>query len=43
MKLTLDKFNLLPPDVQKEFLEAATLAKQKRGIEKAQTDFHVFC
>ena len=42
MKLTLDKFNLLPPDVQKEFLEAATLAKQKRGIEKAQTDFMSF-
>jgi predicted phage terminase large subunit-like protein len=42
MKLTLDKFNLLPPDVQKEFLEAGTLAKQKRGIEKAQTDFMSF-
>jgi hypothetical protein len=42
MKLTLDKFNLLPPDVQKEFLEAATLATQKRGIEKAQTDFMSF-
>jgi predicted phage terminase large subunit-like protein len=42
MKLTLDKFNLLPPDVQKEFLEAATLAKQKRGIEKSQTDFMSF-
>jgi predicted phage terminase large subunit-like protein len=42
MKLTLDKFNLLPPDVQKEFLEAATLAKQKRGIEKAQIDFMSF-
>jgi predicted phage terminase large subunit-like protein len=42
MKLTLDKFNLLPPDVQKEFLEVGTLAKQKRGIEKAQTDFMSF-
>jgi predicted phage terminase large subunit-like protein len=42
MKLTLDKFTLLPPDIQKEFLEAATLAKQKRGIEKAQTDFMSF-
>jgi hypothetical protein len=26
MKLTLEKLNLLPPDIQKEFLEAATLA-----------------
>ena len=42
MKLTLEKFNLLPPDIQKEFLEAGTLAKQKRGIEKAQTDFMSF-
>jgi hypothetical protein len=29
MKLTLDKINLLPPDIQKEFLEAGVLAKQK--------------
>jgi predicted phage terminase large subunit-like protein len=42
MKLTLEKLNLLPPDIQKEFIEAATLAKQKRGIEKAQTDFMSF-
>ena len=42
MKLTLEKFNLLPPDIQKEFIEAGTLAKQKRGIEKAQTDFMSF-
>jgi predicted phage terminase large subunit-like protein len=42
MKLTLEKFNLLPPDIQKEFLEAGVLAKQKRGIEKAQTDFMSF-
>jgi hypothetical protein len=42
MKLTLEKLNLLPPDIQKEFLEAATLASQKRGIEKAQTDFMSF-
>jgi len=42
MKLTLEKLNLLPPDIQKEFIEAATLAKQKRGIEKAQTDFMTF-
>ena len=42
MKLTLEKFNLLPPDIQKEFLEAGLLAKQKRGIEKAQTDFMSF-
>ena len=42
MKLTLDKFNLLPPDIQKEFLEVGTLAKKKRGIEKAQTDFMSF-
>ena len=33
MKLTLEKLNLLPPDIQKEFIEAATLAKQKRSIE----------
>jgi hypothetical protein len=42
MKLTLEKLNLLPPDIQKEFIEAATLAKQKRGIEKAQNDFMSF-
>ena len=42
MKLTLEKLNLLPPDIQKEFIEAATLATQKRGIEKAQTDFMSF-
>ena len=42
MKLTLEKFNLLPPDIQKEFLEAATLAKQKRSIEKSQNDFMSF-
>ena len=29
MKLTLDKINLLPADVQKEFLEAGVLAKEK--------------
>jgi hypothetical protein len=29
MKLTLEKINLLPPDVQKEFIEAGILAKQK--------------
>jgi hypothetical protein len=42
MKLTLEKLNLLPPDIQKEFIEAGTLASQKRGIEKAQTDFMSF-
>ena len=42
MKLTLEKLNLLPPDIQKEFIEAGILAKQKRGIEKAQTDFMSF-
>ena len=42
MKLTLEKFNLLPPDIQKEFIEAGILAKQKRGIEKSQTDFMSF-
>jgi predicted phage terminase large subunit-like protein len=42
MKLTLEKLNLLPPDIQKEFIEAATLASQKRGIEKAQSDFMTF-
>ena len=42
MKLTLEKLNLLPPDIQKEFIEAATLASQKRSIEKAQNDFMTF-
>jgi predicted phage terminase large subunit-like protein len=42
MKLTLEKLNLLPPDIQKEFIEAATLATQKRGIEKSQKDFMTF-
>jgi len=42
MKLTLEKLNLLPPDIQKEFIEAATLATQKRNIEKAQSDFMTF-
>jgi predicted phage terminase large subunit-like protein len=28
MKLTLEKLNLLPPDIQKEFIEAGILAKQ---------------
>jgi predicted phage terminase large subunit-like protein len=42
MKLTLEKLNLLPPDIQKEFIEAATLATQKRGIEKSQNDFMSF-
>jgi predicted phage terminase large subunit-like protein len=42
MKLTLEKLNLLPPDIQKEFIEAATLATQKRNIEKAQNDFMTF-
>jgi predicted phage terminase large subunit-like protein len=42
MKLTLEKLNLLPPDIQKEFIEAGILAKQKRSIEKSQTDFMTF-
>jgi predicted phage terminase large subunit-like protein len=42
MKLTLEKLNLLPPDIQKEFIEAATLASQKRSIEKSQNDFMSF-
>jgi predicted phage terminase large subunit-like protein len=42
MKLTLEKLNLLPPDIQKEFIEAGLLAKQKRSIEKAQSDFMTF-
>ena len=42
MKLTLEKFNLLPPDVQKEFLEAGMLAKQKRSFERINTDFMSF-
>jgi predicted phage terminase large subunit-like protein len=42
MKLTLEKLNLLPPDIQKEFIEAATLASQKRSIEKSQNDFMTF-
>lgn len=42
MKLTLEKFNLLPPDIQKEFLEAGMLAKQKRFFERINTDFMSF-
>jgi predicted phage terminase large subunit-like protein len=42
MKLTLEKFNLLPPDIQKEFIEAGMLAKQKRKFEKVNTDFISF-
>ena len=42
MKLTLEKFNLLPPDIQKEFLEAGMLAKQKRSFERINTDFMSF-
>jgi predicted phage terminase large subunit-like protein len=42
MKLTLEKFNLLPPDVQKEFLEAGMLAKQKRSFERINNDFMSF-
>jgi len=42
MKLTLDKINLLPLDIQKEFLEAGVLAKEKRSIERAQNDFMTF-
>jgi hypothetical protein len=42
MKLTLDKINLLPADVQKEFLEAGVLAKEKRSIERSQNDFMTF-
>jgi predicted phage terminase large subunit-like protein len=42
MKLTLEKFNLLPPDIQKEFLEAGMLAKQKRSFEKINNDFMSF-
>jgi len=42
MKLTLEKFNLLPPDIQKEFIEAGMLAKQKRKFEKVNTDFMSF-
>ena len=42
MKLTLEKFNLLPPDIQKEFIEAGMLAKQKRKFERINTDFMSF-
>jgi predicted phage terminase large subunit-like protein len=42
MKLTLDKINLLPLDIKKEFLEAGVLAKEKRSIERAQNDFMTF-
>ena len=42
MKLTLDKINLLPLDIQKEFLEAGVLAKEKRSIERSQNDFMTF-
>jgi predicted phage terminase large subunit-like protein len=42
MKLTLEKFNLLPSDIQKEFLEAGMLAKQKRSFERINNDFMSF-
>jgi predicted phage terminase large subunit-like protein len=38
----IEKLNRLPPDVKEEFIKAGLLAKQKRGIDKAQTDFMTF-
>ncbi|MEY3910024.1 MAG: hypothetical protein RIT47_715, partial [Pseudomonadota bacterium] len=38
----LEKLNRLPPDIKEEFIKAGLLAKQKRGIERAQTDFMTF-
>ena len=38
----LEKLNRLPPDIKEEFIKAGLLAKQKRGIEKAQSDFMTF-
>jgi predicted phage terminase large subunit-like protein len=38
----IEKLNRLPPDVKEEFIKAGLLAKEKRGIEKAQSDFMTF-
>jgi predicted phage terminase large subunit-like protein len=38
----LEKLNRLPPDIKEEFIKAGLLAKEKRGIEKAQNDFMTF-
>ena len=38
----LEKLNRLPPDIKEEFIKAGLLAKEKRGIEKAQSDFMTF-
>ena len=38
----IEKLNRLPPDVKQEFIKAGLLAKEKRGIEKAQNDFMTF-
>jgi hypothetical protein len=35
MKLTLEKLNLLPPDIQKEFLEAANISNTKTWYRKS--------
>jgi predicted phage terminase large subunit-like protein len=38
----IKKLNRLPPDIKQEFIKAGLLAKQKRAIEKAQSDFMTF-
>jgi predicted phage terminase large subunit-like protein len=38
----IKKLNRLPPDIKQEFIKAGLLAKQKRAIEKAQSDFITF-
>ena len=38
----IEKLNRLPPDIKEEFIKAGLLAKEKRGIEKAQNDFMTF-
>jgi len=38
----IEKLNRLPPDIKEEFIKAGLLAKEKRGIEKAQSDFMTF-
>jgi predicted phage terminase large subunit-like protein len=38
----IKKLNRLPPDIKQEFIKVGLLAKQKRAIEKAQSDFMTF-
>ena len=42
MKVTLETLNKLPPDIKKEFIQAALKAKEKRKKEKVQIDFLTF-